>query len=104
MAETVIRSLTLGLRIFIIHIYIGGCMHFYTNVDQIGDAICVRGFRNGRRFQDRLTNFKPKLFLPKTRTGDVTYRNLFGEPLEVMEFGDIGDARDFMKKIGRAHV
>ena len=72
-------------------------MHFYTNVDQIGDAICVRGFRNGRRFQDRLTNFKPKLFLPKTRKGEVTYRNLFGEPLEVMEFGDIGDARDFMK-------
>lgn len=71
-------------------------MKFYTNVVQLGNSLGVRGINNGRRFQDRIS-FKPKLFLPKSRPGAVTYRNLFGEPLEAMEFGDIGDAREFMK-------
>ena len=73
-------------------------MHFYTNVDQIGNAICVRGMRNGRRFQDRLTDsFHPKLFVPHTKKGQATYHNLFGEPLDVIEFADVADAREFMK-------
>jgi DNA polymerase elongation subunit (family B) len=71
-------------------------MKFYTNVVQLGNSIGVRGINNGRPFQDRVS-FKPRLFLPKSRPGEVTYRNLFGEPLEAMEFGDVADAREFMK-------
>ena len=29
-------------------------MKFYTNVHQIGDHILVRGYENGKRFDDRI--------------------------------------------------
>jgi len=71
-------------------------MNFYTNVTQLGNAICVRGVKDGKRYHER-TDFKPKLFIPKTTPGDAMYRNLFDEPLEMIEFGDLADARDFIK-------
>lgn len=71
-------------------------MKFYTNVAVVGNSICVRGTDRGRRFQERV-GFKPQLFLPKSRPGTVTYRNMFGEALDSMEFGDIDDAREFIK-------
>jgi DNA polymerase elongation subunit (family B) len=71
-------------------------MKFYTNVAVVGNSICVRGVDRGRRFQERV-GFKPQLFLPKSRPGNVTYRNMFDEPLDSIEFGDINDARDFIK-------
>lgn len=71
-------------------------MKFYTNVAVVGNSICVRGVDRGRRFQERV-GFKPRLFLPKAKPGQVVYRNMFGEPLDSMEFGDINDAREFIK-------
>jgi len=70
-------------------------MNFYTNVTQLGNAILVRGIENGRRFNRRVTDFRPKLFVPGNKATE--YRNLFGEPLEVIEFGDVADAREFIK-------
>lgn len=72
-------------------------MRFYTNVSVIGNSICVRGFdHTGKRIQER-PNFKPKLFVPQKRQKETAYRNLFDEPLEVIEFSDIADAREFTK-------
>ena len=71
-------------------------MHFYTNVSQLGNSICVRGIRNGRRYQDK-PNFKPRLFVEKKTAGEGTYKNLFGQALESIEFADVADARDFIK-------
>lgn len=72
-------------------------MKFYTSVAQIGNNICVRGIHNGRRFEKRASEFRPRLFVPKSRPGAAVYHNIFGEALEVMEFADVADARDFMK-------
>lgn len=71
-------------------------MKFYTNVVVVGNVICVRGVDRGRRFQERV-GFKPQLFLPKSKPGQAVYHNMFGEPLDIMEFDDIHDARDFIK-------
>jgi DNA polymerase elongation subunit (family B) len=71
-------------------------MKFYTNITIYGNNALVRGVHNGQRFQTK-ENFKPRLFVPKKKPGDATYHNLFGEPLDLIEFGDINDAREFMK-------
>ena len=71
-------------------------MKFYTNVIIYGDNALVRGVHNGQRFQEKIP-FKPKLFVPKKKAGPAIYHNLFGEPLEVIEFGGLNDAREFQK-------
>ena len=81
-------------------------MNFYTSVVQLGNSICVRGMRNGHRFQEK-PNFKPKLFVPKSTPGDSVYRSMFGEQLEMIEFGDVADAREFTKtydKVGNMKI
>ena len=71
-------------------------MKFYTSVVQLGNQICVRGVENSRRFQQK-AQFKPKLFVPQTKLAKNTYHNIFGEGLEMIEFGDLADAREFIK-------
>lgn len=71
-------------------------MKFYTSVVQLGNQICVRGVDNGRRFQQK-PQFKPKLFVPQTKITHSTYHSLFGEGLDMIEFGDLADAREFIK-------
>ena len=38
-------------------------MKFYTNVFQIGNSMLVRGYDNGRHFEDRV-EFHPTFFVP----------------------------------------
>ena len=71
-------------------------MKFYTNVAVVGNSICVRGVNGDRRFETRAP-FKPRLFVPSKKPGAATYHNLFDEPLECIEFGDVADAREFIK-------
>ena len=71
-------------------------MKFYTNVVVQGNQIFARGIREGHRFQEKVP-FKPRLFVGKKTPGAAVYHNLFGEALEPIEFGDIADARDFIK-------
>jgi DNA polymerase elongation subunit (family B) len=71
-------------------------MSFYTNIVVQSNQILVRGVKDGHRFQERVP-FKPKLFVPKQTPGTSKYRNLFGEQLEEIQFGDIADAREFIK-------
>ena len=72
-------------------------MKFYTNVAVQYNNVLVRGVQNGQRFQRKET-FKPKLFVPKKKAGQDIYHNLFGLPLDVVEFKDIADARNFIKQ------
>lgn len=71
-------------------------MRLYTNLTIYGNQALVRGIENGKRFQFKDT-FNPKLFVPKKNAGAAEYHNLFGEPLDMIEFGDINDAREFIK-------
>ena len=71
-------------------------MNFYTSVVQLGNSLCVRGYRDGKRYEHR-PDFKPKLFVPQRKKASTVYKNLFSEPLEVIDFADIADAREFVK-------
>lgn len=67
---------------------------FYTNVFQRGNNLCFRGFKDGKRIQERIP-FKPTLFV---RSGKETgYKTLFGENVDKITFGDINEARNYVK-------
>lgn len=69
--------------------------NFYTNVLQYGNKILVREVRNGKRDAIKL-EFRPTLFIKSQK--ESKYKSLFGDDLEPMKFGDINDAKDFVKK------
>lgn len=70
-------------------------MKFYTNVNQYGNRILVRGVNNGKTVQEKI-EFKPSLFTKSQK--ESQYKSLFGDNLEEIEFADINDAKDFVKR------
>ena len=70
-------------------------MKFYTNVNQYGNRILVRGVNNGKTVQEKI-EFKPSLFTKSQK--ESYYKSLFGDNLEEIEFADINDAKDYVKR------
>jgi len=70
-------------------------MRFYTNVTPYGDNLLVRGFENGKRFEDRIS-WTPRLYLP-TR-GQSKYKSLDGLPLAPKTYKSIKEARTTIKR------
>ena len=68
---------------------------YYTNVAVQGNNILFRGVKNGRRVKLKI-QYSPTLFLPSKKPSE--WKTLFNENLEPMKFGDIRDARDFVRK------
>ena len=68
---------------------------YYTNVAVQGNNILFRGVKNGRRVKMKV-QYSPTLFLPSKKPSE--WKTLFDENLEPMKFGDIRDARDFVKR------
>jgi DNA polymerase elongation subunit (family B) len=68
---------------------------YYTNVAVQGNNILFRGVKNGRRVKMKI-QYSPTLFLPTKKQSD--WKTLFGENLEPMKFGDIRDAKEFVKR------
>ena len=68
---------------------------YYTNVAVQGNNILFRGIKNGRRVKIKI-QYSPTLFLPSKKPSE--WKTLFNENLEPMKFGDIRDARDFVRK------
>lgn len=71
-------------------------MKFYTNFIQKRNEIYVRGFDNGRRFQERV-EYKPYLFI-NSKNSNSKYRTLKGQQVDKIDFESISDARDFVNK------
>jgi len=70
-------------------------MLFYTNVHCRGNYIYFRGFKNGKRINQKIP-FQPAFYL---RTGKPSpYKSLRGENLERKKFNSITEAKDFVKK------
>ena len=67
---------------------------FYTNVLNVGNNILYRGVKDGRRIKVKVA-YTPSLFLPSNKSTE--YKTLHGEYLELMKFGSIREARDFVK-------
>ena len=69
-------------------------MKFYTNVEQAGNRLLVRGYNNGERYSDRIP-FNPTLFLPTKQHSK--WKTLEGQPVQPHRFESITEAREFVK-------
>ena len=71
-------------------------MKFYTNVFQIGNSMLVRGYDNGRHFEDRET-FHPTFYVPSKRKRSK-WKTLDGQLVDPVKPGTIKDCREFIDK------
>ena len=69
--------------------------NFYTNVQTYGSNILYRGIMNGKRVKEKV-EYAPSLFIPAKRITNIT--SLDGDYLEEKTFGNIREARDYVKK------
>jgi DNA polymerase elongation subunit (family B) len=71
---------------------------FYTHITQHRNNLLVRGYENGKRFQRRV-DYKPYLYVDDRKGVNSGWKSLYKKkPLARLDFGSIGEARDFMKK------
>lgn len=66
-------------------------MKFYTSVEQSGNNILVRGYVNGKQFQDKI-QFNPTLFLPTPKESE--WKTLDGKNVRSVKQGTIRDAKN----------
>jgi len=68
-------------------------MNFYTTVSKHGNQLLYRGYRNGKRVEEKIP-FKPVLFVQSSKaTGK--YKTLDGIPVSPMEFDSMKEAKEF---------
>jgi len=70
-------------------------MQFYTSVTQWGNNILFRGYEKGRRVSYKVP-FSPTLFVKSKK--ESKYKSLEGINLDPIKFGDINDAKDYLKR------
>ena len=70
-------------------------MKFYTNIEQAGNRILVRGYENGDRVQYRV-NYNPKLYVLSNKQTD--HKSLDGRFLKEVSPGSINDCRQFINQ------
>lgn len=68
---------------------------FYTNCTCVGNNILYRGVENGERVSRKFT-VQPTLFLPSSKP--TKYKTLDGKYADKIKFGDIGEAKEFVKR------
>ena len=71
-------------------------MKFYTNFYRSGKTIAVRGYENGERFVNYIQDYEPVLFTPTADPSE--WKNLNGTNVEKKKFGNMKEARDFVKR------
>jgi DNA polymerase elongation subunit (family B) len=70
---------------------------FYTNVVAIGNNILYRGVdENGRRIREKISDFRPSLFVPSNKSNTI-WKSHLGVPLEEIQPGTIRETRDFIR-------
>ena len=70
-------------------------MKFYTHAHVRSNTVCVRGYKNGKRFVEKV-EYNPTLYVPSRKTTD--YQTLTGDYVEPMPMGDIKEASNFARK------
>lgn len=71
-------------------------MLFYTNILSRGNYVYFRGFKDGKRVNQKIP-FQPSLFV-RTGNKDSKYKSLWGDSLERVKFSSMTEARDFVKQ------
>ena len=69
-------------------------MKFYTSVEQSGNNIYVRGYQDGRAFEDKV-KYNPTLYLPSLKPTD--WKTLDGKCVRPVQQGTIKDAKQFIE-------
>jgi DNA polymerase elongation subunit (family B) len=70
---------------------------FYTSVERFGNTILHRGYKNGKRFEQRI-DYNPTLYIP-TKEPDTKFKSLIGNtPVKPKQFDTMADAKDFVEK------
>ena len=70
-------------------------MKFYTNVEQVGNRLLVRGYEGGSSFSYRVP-FNPTLYVASKNYSE--WKTLEGDCVEPLSMGSINDAKEFVKK------
>ena len=70
-------------------------MKFYTNVEQAGNNLLVRGYEGGQAFSEKV-KFNPTLYLPTSNFSK--WRTLEGQCVEPMKQGTISDAKETIQR------
>jgi len=70
-------------------------MKFYTNVEQAGNRLLVRGYEGGSPFSYRVS-YNPTLYVASKNYSD--WKTLEGDCVEPLKLGSINDAKEFIKK------
>lgn len=68
---------------------------FYTSVVRWGNSILYRGIKDGRRIKNKI-NFSPSLFISTNE--ETEWKNLDGNYLKKVDFQNMNEASDFIKK------
>ena len=68
-------------------------MLFYTNIYTRGDYVYFRGFKDGKRVNQKIP-FQPTLYVRSGKPSE--YKTLWGENLEKIKFSSIKEAREFV--------
>ena len=68
-------------------------MLFYTNIYTRGDYVHFRGFKDGKRVNQKIP-FQPTLYVRSGKPSE--YKSLVGENLEKIKFSTIKEARNFV--------
>ena len=76
-------------------------MKFYTNVEQAGNNLLVRGYEGGQAFSYKV-KFNPTLYLPSSNFSK--WRTLEGECVQPMKQGTISDAKETVARIPSPHL
>jgi DNA polymerase elongation subunit (family B) len=74
-------------------------MEFYTNVFQLGNKLCIRGYDKGVSYSQKI-DFNPTLYVTskaKNSTNEI-YRTLDGQVLFPIQPGSIKDTKEFLER------
>lgn len=67
---------------------------FYTSIERFGNKLLCRGYKNGKRFSNRVT-FSPTLYIPSKEQSP--FRTLVGDrSVSPMKFDFMSDAKEFI--------
>lgn len=72
-------------------------MHFYTNVVKIGEKICIRGVKNGKRYSKVVNKYSPTLFITDT-TGKSPWKTVDGKPVAPLKFESTAELQTWRQK------
>lgn len=74
-------------------------MKFYTNVTLRGNKVLVRGYSNGKYFQDEIY-YTPYLFIPAKKSEEhlCKFHTVKNKPVQQKSFDTVFEAREFIKR------